>query len=140
MQAESDDDMEVLHEPVNAKPSPNRNSYEVKPCYSLKERQGSTEGLGACRPKNIKTLPSSSLTEGRGGTEGLKTDTASIEIKEPRPDPVFLGVDVRTQSPGVRSARLAELRRTLHKIGDDLTGRAGARRSAILYKIDILCK
>ena len=128
--------MEVLHEPVNAKPSPNRNSYEVKPCYSLKERQGSTEGLGACRPKNIKTLPSSSLTEGRGGTEGLKSEATSIEIEEP----VFSAVDVRTQSPGVRAARLAELRRALHKIGDDLTGRAGPRRSAILYKINILCK
>ena len=65
--------MEVLHGPINRKPNTsfNNNSYEVKPCSSLKESNGSTKELGACKPKNIKTLPSTSLTEGRGGAEGL---------------------------------------------------------------------
>ena len=70
----------------------------------------------------------------------MKNEATSIEVGKPGTDPVFLAVDVRTQSPVVRAARLAELRRALHKIGDDLTGRAGARRSAILYKLNILCK
>ena len=96
MQAESDDDVRVLHEPINVKPS-----------------------------------PSSSLTEERGDTEGLK-------IKVGKPD--FSAVVVRTQSPEVRAARLAELRQALHKIGDNHSGRAEARRNALLYKLNILCK
>ena len=96
MQAESDDDVRVLHEPINVKPS-----------------------------------PSSSLTEERGDTEGLK-------IKVGEPD--FSAVDVRTQSPEVRVARLAELRQALHRIGDNPSGRAEARRNALLYKLNILCK
>ena len=101
MQAEPDNDVRVLHEPINVKPS-----------------------------------PSSSLTEERGGTEGLKSKATTIKIGEPD----FSAVDVRTQSPEVRAARLAELRQALHKIRDNPSGRAEARRNALLYKLNILCK